>query len=51
MAGRAVTTARVTWAYSELLRNRATHRVVADLAAREGISVRQARRIVGEAHK
>jgi hypothetical protein len=51
MAPRAVTKARVDWAYAELLRNRATHRVVADLAAREGISARQARRIVGEAHK
>jgi hypothetical protein len=41
----------MNWAYQELLKHRALHRIVADLAEREGLSLRQARRIAGAAHK
>ena len=51
MAVRAATQARMNWAYQELLKHRALHRIVADLAEREGLSLRQARRIAGAAHK
>lgn len=51
MATRAVNERRLNWCYQELLSNRPTHRIVAELAEREGISRRQARRIVGAAGK
>lgn len=51
MAHRAATEARIHEAYEELLKHRATHRVVAELAERWGVSARQARRIVGKAHE
>lgn len=50
MAQKGATQVRVTWAYQELLKSRPTHHVVADLAKREGLSKRQARRYVGQAH-
>lgn len=51
MAPRAVTQTRIDWAYQELLKHRALHRIVADLSEREGISRRQARRIAAAAYK
>lgn len=50
MASRAQTDARVAWCLKRLIDGRATHRLVADLADREGISRRQARRLVGAAY-
>jgi hypothetical protein len=49
MATKAVNKARISWAYQQLLHHKPTHRLVAELSAREGISARQARRIVGAA--
>lgn len=50
MATRAVGQDRLNWAYQELLKCRPTHRVVAELSERWGISRRQARRIVSRAY-
>ena len=41
---------RVDWALKRLIDGRATHRVVSDLATRDGISRRSARRYVGRAY-
>lgn len=50
MAGRAATAARVELAAKELLRGRGASAVVAFLSETEGISRRQAQRIVGRAY-
>lgn len=49
MATRAINQRRLNFAYQALLSNRPSHRIVAELAEREGVSRRQARRIVGAA--
>ena len=51
MATRAVSKARTEWAYQQLVNCRATSRITAELAEREGISRRQARDYVGRAYK
>lgn len=51
MAVRPATEARLDWAIRQLLACRGPSQVVADLAEREGISRRQARRIVGSAYQ
>jgi hypothetical protein len=51
MAIRPQTEARLDWCLRQLIDGRATHRLVSDLADREGISRRQARRIVGHAYQ
>ena len=51
MATRAVSKARVDWAYQQLVECRPTHKITAELAEREGISRRQARDYVGRAYK
>ena len=50
MATKPQVEARVQWCLRQLIDGRATHRVVSDLADREGISRRQARRVVGVAY-
>jgi hypothetical protein len=50
MAGPSVTTQRIDWAARRLMECRSTSAVVAELAEREGLSRRQARRLVGKAH-
>ena len=50
MAGRAATSARVDLAARELLRGRGASSIVAFLSEGEGISRRQAQRIVGRAY-
>ena len=50
MALKPQTEARVQWCLRQLIDGRATHRLVSDLADREGISRRQARRVVGVAY-
>lgn len=49
MATRAINQRRLNFAYQALLSNRPSHRIVAELAEGEGVSRRQARRIVGAA--
>ena len=51
MATKQVSKARVDWCYRALVDGRATHRVVAELAEREGISRRMARNYVGRAYQ
>lgn len=51
MAVRPATAARLDWAVRQLLACHGPSKVVADLATREGISRRQARRIVGNAYQ
>lgn len=51
MATRAVSRARIDWAYQQLVACRPTHKITAEIAAREGLSRRQARNIVGAAYK
>lgn len=50
MAVQAVNAARLDWATRQLLACHGPSKVVADLAAREGLSRRQSRRIVGAAY-
>jgi len=50
MAGHAATAARIEFAAKELLRGRSASAVVALLSETEGISRRQAQRIVGKAY-
>jgi hypothetical protein len=50
MASPSVTEQRIQWAANRLLECRSTSAVVAELAEREGLSRRQARRLVGKAH-
>jgi predicted transcriptional regulator len=50
MAGPSVTAERIQWAVDRLLECRSTSAVVSQLSEREGLSRRQAQRIVGRAH-
>lgn len=51
MAARSVTTERIAWAVECLIACRSTTAVVSQLSEREGISRRQAQRLVAKAHK
>jgi len=51
MAARSVTAERIDWALQRLIECRSTTAVVALLSEREGISRRQAQRLVAKAHK
>ena len=51
MASRKTTTERIDWAVRRLSECRSTSAVVAQLSEREGISRRQAQRLVGHAHQ
>jgi len=51
MAARSATAERVSWALERLIECRSTTAVVTQLSDREGISRRQAQRLVAKAHK
>jgi hypothetical protein len=51
MAARSVTAERIAWAVDCLIACRSTTAVVSQLSEREGISRRQAQRLVAQAHK
>jgi polyhydroxyalkanoate synthesis regulator phasin len=51
MATKAQRDDRIRWCLLRLIDGRPTHRLVSDLADREGISRRQARRVVGDAYQ
>jgi len=51
MAARSVTAERIDWALQRLIECRSTTAVVALLSEREGISRRQAQRLVAKAHR
>jgi len=51
MAARSVTAERIAWAVDSLIACRSTTAVVSQMSEREGISRRQAQRLVAKAHK
>ena len=51
MACKGATAGRVSWALGELMAGRGSSAVVSDLSQREGVSRRQAQRLVGKAYE